>query len=74
MKTVDITREVKARLGECPNCERPSLEQINSYKIRCQLCGYTFKVESQAERYFSIGFLCSILTFVIGYVIGLAIS
>jgi len=68
--TVDITREMKEKLDVCPNCEGP-LEQVNSYAVRCQICGNRYHVETQKERLFWLCLTAGILSFVIGYAIAL---
>jgi len=70
MRPVEITREVKARLGHCPNCDNDSLEQRNSYKIRCKVCGYDIKIESAHERYAILALVLSILGVGLGILIG----
>ena len=70
MRPVEIIREVKTRLGNCPNCNNDSLEQRNSYRIRCKVCGYDVNIESASERYAILAFALSILGVGLGILIG----
>ncbi len=73
MRTIRVTRNMAERLKNCPNCDG-EIEQVNSFRITCKECNYSYAVRSRLDKeiLFTLAlFLLMFLCGAVGYIIGM---